>query len=660
MERCFTMTQSTRHFYFLSLFALFLYLVIYFPGLDGDFEFDDSVNILNNTKIQIDSLSLDNLKQAAFSGHSGPTKRPISVISFALNHYFSGYNPFAFKLTNIIIHLINAILLLLFTLKLLKLFPKEQLKISSVNIRFLALIISITWLITPINLTTVLYIVQRMNSLSALFVLLSLNIYIYGRQKDIHNQNGNYTLIYSIFFSSLLGLLGVFSKENAALLPAYLFLIEMFTFRFRSSSPQIKVLLIVYFSASLLLLTYFLLPDFPVHEWVKKVYAFRLYNLTERLLTESRILIDYLYLTLLPDNHLLGIFHDDIVISSSLTQPFTTLASIIFLCFLFTSTLYFYTKNPLISFSIFWFFISHLMESTFLPLELMHEHRNYLASFGILLLVYTVFFQITEKSRQKKILYALLIIYISHISITTYNRSSEWSNLALHAKLEAQNHPQSYRAQYQLSRIYFMYYVKTRNEKFYKMAEQQFNTLSKLNSLGIEEYIGKIILLSVSDKPNTRYLETQLLETLSKKVKNKYIPPNQIPAISSLNECMLKEQCNIDGNVYISFMKTLIIDSHLNKKSLAFIHIFLGDFYRERIFEYNKALMHYKSAITLTPDNIQFQIRYMVGLANSGQIDAAKKQLKLIKEKDKYNIYKSKINALEARLNTLIKSTNEP
>ncbi|HVC38320.1 MAG TPA: pilus assembly protein PilF, partial [Gammaproteobacteria bacterium] len=91
----------------------------YYPGLHGPFMFDDIPNIVGNQALHITSLSPSELLRAAFSSRSGILYRPISMLSFAFNLYFFGDNSFSFKLTNIIIHLINALLILWLTRRLL-------------------------------------------------------------------------------------------------------------------------------------------------------------------------------------------------------------------------------------------------------------------------------------------------------------------------------------------------------------------------------------------------------------------------------------------------------------------------------------------------------------------------------------------------------------
>ena len=91
------------------LLCLLLTLATYYPGTHGYFQFDDTINILENTRIKIQSLDVHSLSSAAYSGHAGFLQRPISVLSFALNYYFTELDPYYFKLTNIVIHLLNGI-----------------------------------------------------------------------------------------------------------------------------------------------------------------------------------------------------------------------------------------------------------------------------------------------------------------------------------------------------------------------------------------------------------------------------------------------------------------------------------------------------------------------------------------------------------------------
>ena len=97
----------------LSAFGLlfFLLFVVYSNGLSGRFFFDDFANIVGIPAIKIEQVSVDSLLNVWGSGISGPLGRPISMLSFAANYYFSGVDPYWFKLTNVLIHGVNGVLI---------------------------------------------------------------------------------------------------------------------------------------------------------------------------------------------------------------------------------------------------------------------------------------------------------------------------------------------------------------------------------------------------------------------------------------------------------------------------------------------------------------------------------------------------------------------
>ena len=186
-----------RKFYLISLALITIFsftLFLYWPGLFGDYIFDDPANILDNQKIAITSLDLNSLKTAWYSGDAGPLGRPISMLSFALNHYFTGFEPFYFKLTNLFIHLINGLLVFIISLKLFQWLSHQYQRISFESTSYLACLVSLIWLIHPLNLTSVLYVVQRMTSLSTLFGLFALAIYCFWRTRAITGLNTIFAL----------------------------------------------------------------------------------------------------------------------------------------------------------------------------------------------------------------------------------------------------------------------------------------------------------------------------------------------------------------------------------------------------------------------------------------------------------------------------------
>ncbi|UUZ69992.1 hypothetical protein LP416_12695 [Polaromonas sp. P2-4] len=151
----------------LAVFLVSVLLVgIYWPGLQGGFFFDDGPSILQAEGVRLQTLSLESIQQALLSGGSGPSGRPVAQLSFALNHYFSGFDSFAFKATNLAVHLACGVLVFALARRLLS---AARPLAKPHNILIASGAVTALWLLHPIQLLPVLHVVQRMTSLSAFF-----------------------------------------------------------------------------------------------------------------------------------------------------------------------------------------------------------------------------------------------------------------------------------------------------------------------------------------------------------------------------------------------------------------------------------------------------------------------------------------------------------
>jgi len=160
------------------IFALFgiLTVTIYSNTLESPFVFDDKVRIEKNTHIRMAEFSLTKLINAGFNKS---TSRPIPFMSFALNYYFHQYDLLGYHVVNIIVHLLSGYLLYLFISTTLKLPVVRPQCDQPELVAFLAALI---WLASPVQIQSVTYIVQRLNSMAALFFILSFWLYVKGRR----------------------------------------------------------------------------------------------------------------------------------------------------------------------------------------------------------------------------------------------------------------------------------------------------------------------------------------------------------------------------------------------------------------------------------------------------------------------------------------------
>jgi len=422
-------------------------LLAYWPELRGPFVFDDAENITANPAVALKSLGTDEVAAALLANDSGPFKRPLASLTFALNHYFAGgfESAFPFKLTNVLIHIINALLVLVLVSRLLGTssleakWPPPARRVASVGCALL-------WALHPIQLTSVAYVVQRMTSLSATFVLLGLIVYLSGR-RQLTAQPGISSFRMS---AGLIGgtLLGVSVKETAVLLPVYALVLELVLFDRRTLDGGSRRTLWIVYAAALatpvILLGGYLLAH---PRFLSESYSTRTYTPWERIITEARVLWYYVGLILYPVPSRFGLFHDDIVTSTGLLAPPTTLLACVGWLIAVIVSFIARRRYPLAAIGVLWFLAGHSLESGVVGLELAHEHRNYLPSLGPILFaaagLCTVGNRLLPERRGDWI---LLISVTSVIAFSTWVRSAQWSELTTLAFTTVQDHPDSPRA----------------------------------------------------------------------------------------------------------------------------------------------------------------------------------------------------------------------
>ncbi len=363
------------------------------------------------------------------------------MASFALNYYFSDFNAFGFKTTNLLIHLGNAVVLWYLTQRLLNRLHLNSTKKKHENtVYILALAIASLWAVHPLNLTSVLYVVQRMTSLATLFMLLGLLGYVIGRDRLVRGkQSGLFVAVASLI---VFGSLAVFTKEIGVLLPLYALVIEVTFYKFSAAEPfknHIKrwwIFFGVAVAAVAAIKFHQILGLFG--------YEFRDFTLTQRLLTEARALWFYIKLTFFPDIRDMGTYHDDFGLSHSLLDPPLTIFAVIGVLLLFALAVSCYRRLPILSFGVAWFLVGHSLESTALPLELVHEHRNYLPQYGLIFaFAYYVLISHTQLRSTNWLRRAFMALLFLLCSGVTFARASDWKDEWTLYSRNVINHPNS-------------------------------------------------------------------------------------------------------------------------------------------------------------------------------------------------------------------------
>lgn len=439
-----------------SLLLFFLCAVVvccYWAGTAGGFVLDDVASLEQlgyHSKID----SLEKLAAYVFSGITGPGGRPVALLSFAANAQTWPADPYYFIVTNIFIHVVNTVLLYWFlTAVFATALPALKQK------KAIIILACALWALHPFHVSTVLYIVQRMTLLATTFSLLTFVAYLQARRDLLV---GRYVAGGAMLgCAALAAALGFFCKETVVLLPLQLLLIE-YLCTVNGGVKRNGVL--VWGVWGCLVPASIIVVGYPVKLIVENTWHFistgvelsthRPFTMFERLLTEQRVLGDYLVNLLLPKMQSAGVFYDAYKTSTGLLSPPSTLAWLIVHAGLLLSSLFFRKKAPLLFFGVWWFYLGHLMESTSPMLEIKFDHRNYLPSVGLLLLLsYAVSFlkNIVLKSSVSA---GLLLVY----GILLFMGSSLWGKPLTAAMVWVEKSPESPRALEHAASLYLKKY----------------------------------------------------------------------------------------------------------------------------------------------------------------------------------------------------------
>jgi hypothetical protein len=361
-----------RHLLAIGLIAS-LAFVVYSNTFYVPFHFDDRPNILENPNIQIKVFTWERLGQFVKNTY-GVTIRVFSSFTFALNYYFGEFNVFGYHLVNFLIHVASGIFLYWFLMLTFRL-PLLREKYESISYKA-ALFAALIFICHPIQTQSVTYIIQRMASMAGMFYLLSMILYVKGR------LSGGRARFFYLGGAVLTWLLGVFSKENVAILPFFILLYEFYFFQNLTVTRSGKKILLVLLILVILIVTVgLLLWGERYFNLTLEGYKIREFSLEERLLTQSRVVLYYLTLLVFPHPSRLNLDYD-FPVSKTLLDPPTTLISILIIAGLIGYSIWVAKRRPVLSYFVLWYFGNLVIESSIFPLEMVYEHRLYLPAVG--------------------------------------------------------------------------------------------------------------------------------------------------------------------------------------------------------------------------------------------------------------------------------------
>lgn len=616
----------------------------YWPGTHGAFLIDDFPNIVQNNALKNLKPSLNSFISASMSSNSGPTHRPIAMASFALNVLLDGggkqigHDATAMKWTNVGIHLLNGLLVFILLRLLLAQYRRLRPETSETACEWAVLVITAAWLLAPINLTSVLYVVQRMTSLAGSFSLLGLIAYTAGRSRLQDNRQPARAWALLLSAALVWTPLAIFTKEVGALTLLYALVIEWTLFRVRQESRRHQFGIAIYFAIFLIVpaicaLAWLLPQSLKAAPW-----AVRPFTLGERLLTEGRVIWHYIWGTLVPDIQSLSLYHDAYPVSRSLLKPWTTLASWVGIGGLLASAIWARRRYPLIAFGVLWFLAGQVMTASFLPLELVFEHREYLPSLGLYTAGFGTLVVLTGKNQHRKLVLGSMVAIVALYGMALSLRSLNWSNPIRQLAVAAREHPDSPRATYGYGRILALY--ANVDPKLVPAAHKALEKAARVPHQGLLPYATLIILAQrnhLSVNPEWYYKMAHLLES-------RPANPGDISAIYSLVHCALipDNPCKLDPDLMQLVFASALTRPHPNTT----IMIMYGNYLLNAAGRPHQARKIFSILVQQDPHNAIYHYNLGVADVGCGNIDSARHQLAILRRLNHFGLNTDNIKSL--------------
>lgn len=629
----------------LLLLTLLITGAVYAPGIEGFFVLDDISSIVNNSGIQIDRLDWANLQQAMLAETAGPFGRPLSALSFALNYYFASLDPWLYKLTNILIHLINGVFLWVFLTLLLRQLPESHRPLPT-EASAIVLFTTAVWLLHPINLTGVLYVVQRMTSLATGFTLIGLCCYLLARthhQRMRVHRGWLLGMLLSTFAATL-------CKENGLLLPALALLVEWFLFAGKVDRPEERRILIAFFVLTVALPVMIILAALLFKPGMfLGGYRLREFTLQERILTQPRVLWFHIGQLFLPQPSSFNLFHDGFPVSRNLWAPISTLPALIGLFALAGGALWLRARQPIIGLGISLFLVGHGLESTILPLEMVFEHRNYLPSIGLLLVASYSLAKLSPQRLLAKNRIAIAVIFTLVCTTITALRVQNWRSLPAFATTQVEHRPDSVRARHQLGELYSHLAQRMnppKSESYYQLARENFLAAAQLQRGNVISLISLIQLSLERRQP----VENRWIDDLHQRLSSAKLIAGSGYQLHRLFLCQRQGACPIDPKVVVWLVDAALSNPDLHRRirsnvlfTRAYLHLHLeGDS--------EAAETTAREAVALYSDDLKTRLNLVELLIAMNHTEEAQAELAAVRAMDHHGAFQAAIQERAERL----------
>jgi tetratricopeptide (TPR) repeat protein len=563
---------------YVILFILLLFILAAYGNiLNNELLWDDEVFIVENQEIR----SFSSIPGFFFTPDKGGLYRPVKRTLLTLNFNLWGLNRWGYHLNSMVLHFFCTVLIFFISLKL---FKKR-------NLAFLA---SIIFAVHPIHTERVTGVTASFDLLGIVFYLLAFFLYLLFREE------GKAKFLYLSLFTFVLALL---SSEEAITLPLVVLLYEAIfhhkrfwdNFRKEDVKSLFKRAWGYFFILGLYLIVRFL-----VLGRVARRNTYVTADFYSTMLTMSRVVVKYIGSLILPVNLSLN---DSIPASTSIFD-LRVIISLIIIVFILFLAFWQWSRNKLISFFIFWFFITLIPFYNIIPIRVLQQERYlYLASFSVCVLFSLLYCRMKKMNR---ILGAVFVVFlILFFTSATFLRNNDWQNEEILWEKTIQTSPDFPIAYNNLGMIYSN---QGREEDalllFRRAIELKGDYALAYNNIG-KIYIGQ-------DR------EEEALEFFTRAIE---LEPYRAQPYNNMG-IIEKDKGNYELAIDY-YQKAISLDS-----SYAEVYYNLGILYND-LEQYDDAIFEYNKSIGIRPSYAKAHNNLGVSLMNKGLIDEAIEEFKI-------------------------------
>lgn len=356
-----------------ALFIVILSVVLYYPTIEYDFVYDDSILIVNNHDIkELSPGSLTNL----FVGRNTVNFLPVRMLVYMVIYHFWQLDPAPYHIVNIALHALNTLLVFVIAGLAAGMIPGENRgNDRAAVVTGASVVAALIFAVHPIHIEAVTWVSGLKDVLSAFFCLAGLLAFMKYRLKgDGEGFRGGFVIALVAF------ILAVLSKATALAFPLVLLLFDFLfaeTARKTSRAQRIQEHVIMMFvMAGLFALDYAMASEHAMINQIEEGGALT------HLLNVVMIAPFYLYKVIYPFN--LSIIYE-FPSPATLFAP-AVIASIITLALAAAAFLLLRKRNPAAAFGIGIFFIMLAPTMNVIPFGTLAADRYmYLPLLGICL-----------------------------------------------------------------------------------------------------------------------------------------------------------------------------------------------------------------------------------------------------------------------------------